>query len=63
MARRSGARPDLLVNRYCVSLVLGQVASQTRYLWSQGCEAYFLYVEHPWRPSNEVWRRELPQHP
>src|SRR5215472_17341769 len=44
-------------------LVLWQVASQTRYLWSQGCEAYFLYVEHPWRPSNEVWRRELTQHP
>src|SRR5215469_11712441 len=39
-----------------------QVASQTRYLWSQGCEAYFLYVEHPGRPSNEVWRRELTQH-
>src|SRR5262249_61795918 len=30
---------------------------------SPQCEAYFLYVEHCGRPSNEVWRRELPQHP
>src|SRR5215471_10792504 len=29
---------------------------------SQGCEAYFLYVEHPWQPSNEVWRRKLSSH-
>src|ERR1700745_3297834 len=45
-----------------MTFVLGKVASQTRYLGSPQREAYSLYVERCGRPSNEVWRRKLPQH-